>query len=304
MRHLRRQIAVALVTVGLTLGLTAGPAAADNGPRQTNYVAALLYSALNADASPPGANDWNCRPGARHPHPVVLVHGTAENRYTTWSELAPRLARDGYCVFALNYSDMMATPFRGMGDIVNSAYQLQHFVDRVIRATGAREVDIVGHSQGGMMPRYYLQRLNGSRYVHRLIGLAPSNYGTTLYGVLPLVASLPGGAAVFGAPCQSCVQQTVGSLFLDDLNRGDDTVPSVRYTTIVTTYDEVVVPYSNAFLHDGGLRNITLQKVCTDDHTDHLGVPYDPIAIRLVRNALDPAHAKRPTCRFVPPVVG
>jgi triacylglycerol esterase/lipase EstA (alpha/beta hydrolase family) len=115
MRHLRRHVAVALVTVGLARSLTAGPAAADIGPRQTNYVAALLYSVIRADASPPGANDWSCRPSARHPHPVVLVHGTAENRYTTWSELAPRLAHDGYCVFALNYSDLMATPCPACG---------------------------------------------------------------------------------------------------------------------------------------------------------------------------------------------
>lgn len=304
MRHLRRHLAVALVTAGLVLGLTTDPATADSGPRQTSYGAALLYSVLDPDASPPGANDWSCRPSARHPHPVVLVHGTAENRYTTWSELSPRLARDGYCVYALNYSDMMATPFHGMGDIVNSAYQLRHFIDRVLGATGAREVDIVGHSQGGMMPRYYLQRLQGGRHVHRLVGLAPSNYGTTEYGVLPLVTSLPGGAAVLSVPCQACAQQTAGSLFLDDLNRGDDTVHDVRYTTIVTKYDEVVVPYTNGFLRDGGVRNITLQRVCSDDRTDHLGLPYDPIAIRLVRNALDPRHAKRPTCRSVPPVVG
>jgi hypothetical protein len=92
-------------------------------------------------------------------------------------------------------------------------------------------------------------------------------------------------------------------MFLDDLNRGDDTVAGVRYTTIVTKDDEVVVPYTNGFLRDGGVRNITLQDVCADDHTDHLGVPYDPIAIRLVRNALDPRHATRPTCRSVPPVL-
>lgn len=80
-------------------------------------------------------------------------------------------------------------------------------------------------------------------------------------------------------------------------------MPGVRYTTIVTKYDEVVVPYTNGFLRDGGVRNITLQDVCADDHADHLGVPYDPIAIRLVRNALDPGQAKRPACQFVPPVV-
>lgn len=105
-----------------------------------------------------------------------------------------------------------------------------------------------------------------------------------------------------GVPCSACAQQVVGSLFLEDLNRGDDTVRGVRFTTIATRYDEVVTPYTNGFLHDGGVRNITLQNVCAQDRSDHLGIPYDPIAIRLVRNAL-PDNAKRPTCRFVPRVL-
>lgn len=306
---MRKQLAVLSLALGLTAGLVGGPAvdspatAADTGPRQSTYVAALAHSLLAPDASPPGANDWSCRPTARHPRPVVLVHGTAENRYTTWSELSPALARDGYCVFALNYSGLVATPFRGLGEIPDAARQLRYFVDRVLAATDARQVDVVGHSQGGLMPRYYLQELGGNRHVGRLVGLAPSNYGTTLFGVLPLITSLPGGATLLSAPCRSCVQQTVGSDFLEDLNRGDDTVRGVRYTTIVTEYDEIVTPYTNGFLHDGGVRNITLQNVCADDYTDHLGIVYDPIALRLVRNALDPTQARRPACRFVPPVL-
>ncbi len=293
---------------GLLLALLAaavpnGPAAAaaaDTGPELKNFPEALLYSVTEPTATPLGANDWDCTPSRRHPRPVVLVHGTAENRFDNWALMSPTLADAGWCVFALNYNGLSPTPFYGTRDIGESALELGHFVDRVLRRTGARQVDLVGHSQGGMMPRRYL-RVDDSaaRKVHDLVALAPSNYGTTASGVLPVIGSLPGGEVVLGVPCFACVQQREGSDFLRDLNRGPDTVAGVRYTVIATTHDEVVTPWRNAFLRDGRaayVRNISLQDRCPADQVEHLGISYDPVAIRLVRNALDPATARPPTC--------
>ncbi|GAA2932476.1 hypothetical protein GCM10020221_30310 [Streptomyces thioluteus] len=64
--------------------------------------------------------------------------------------------------------------------MAKSAEQLSAYVDRVRAATGAGKVDLVGHSQGGMMPRYYLDFLGGGPKVNSLTGLAPSSHGTTL----------------------------------------------------------------------------------------------------------------------------
>ncbi len=59
-------------------------------------------------------------------------------------------------------------------------------MQKVLAATGAKQVDIVGHSQGGMMPRYYLRFLGGAAKVETLVGLAPSNHGTTVNGLFTL----------------------------------------------------------------------------------------------------------------------
>ena len=78
------------------------------------------------DADPPGANNWACKPTARHPRPVVLVHGTAGNKNTNWQTYAPLLANNGYCVFALTYGVSAGTPkgldqFGGLDAIETSA---------------------------------------------------------------------------------------------------------------------------------------------------------------------------------------
>src|SRR5918998_3698884 len=156
---------------------------------------------ISPGISPPGANDWTCKPSAAHPYPVVLVHGTFGDMTVSWNLISPRLKRDGYCVFALDYGH------RGTDPIEGSAAQVSDFVDRVLAATGARRVSLVGHSQGGMMPRYYLKFLGGAAKVDDLIGLAPSNHGTAN----PLAA--PAGFA-----CPACRQQAAGSAFLANLN--------------------------------------------------------------------------------------
>jgi triacylglycerol lipase len=236
--------------------------------------------------SPPGANDWSCRPSAAHPEPVVLVHGTFGDMTVSWNELSPVLVRDGYCVFALDYGN------RATGPIEDSAQQLATFVDQVLAATGASKVSIVGHSQGGMMPRYYLKYLGGASKVDDLVGLAPSNHGTTSFGQW----------AQYAYDCEACTEQIAGSAFLTDLNSGGDTVPGVSYTVVSTTHDEVVTPYTSQALSGTAdqVTNVVLQDKCPADVTDHLGIVYDPIAVQWVENALarpgpaDPGFT--PTC--------
>jgi pimeloyl-ACP methyl ester carboxylesterase len=284
-------------------------AASSRTPVVYSGVAALAAAAARPDTAPAGANDWSCVPRAAHPRPVILVHGTVENMTYNWFSLAPLLAGEGYCVFALNYGQEPgirvglpgATRSGGVAPVADSARELARFVDRVRGATGSRKVDIVGHSQGGMMPRYYLKFLGGAAKVGNLVGLSPSNHGTTVGGL----ALLPGVPQLLTAGLGPSVQdQIAGSAFLTRLNAGGDTVPGVRYTVIQTSLDDVVTPYSSAFLTGPHVTNILLQRQCPSDLSDHLGISFDEVALRDVRNALDPAHAVASRCGVTVPVNG
>ncbi|HKT04091.1 MAG TPA: alpha/beta fold hydrolase [Rugosimonospora sp.] len=302
-----KNFSVAAVAAAVT-AVAATPTAASAStsyPVVYSFAAGIAAALASPGAAPPGANDWSCTPTAAHPDPVVLVHGTFGNMTDSWQALSALLANDGYCVFALNYGGGADTDlFQGYGDIPTSAGQLAAFVNRVLAATGAAKVDIVGHSQGGMMPRYYLGFLGGAGKVKRLVGLAPSNHGTDLDGLTGLLAAFPGGSSAVAAACVACAQQIAGSSFMATLNGIGDTVPGVTYTVIETRHDEVVTPYGTAFLGGSAVTDITLQDQCALDLTDHLGIVYDQIALHDVLNALDPAHATSPLCTVVLPVLG
>ncbi|MDH6111288.1 triacylglycerol esterase/lipase EstA (alpha/beta hydrolase family) [Kitasatospora sp. MAP12-15] len=256
-------------------------------------------AAAQALAAPlvPGANDWSCKPSSAHPRPVVLVHGTFANGSVNWLTIAPALAANGYCVFALTYGAQPDVPvLRAIAPVADSAQQLSTFVDGVLAATGAGQVDIVGHSQGGMMPRYYLKFDGGAAKVHTLVGLAPSNHGTTLDGLSTLAQSYPGAAAVVGSLCPACTDQLVGSDTLNRLNADGDTLPGVTYWVIATRYDEVVTPYQSQFLTGPDVHNVLVQDLCPANAPDHVLMATDPVVEHEIRHALDPADVGDATC--------
>jgi hypothetical protein len=119
------------------------------------------------------------------------------------------------------------------------------------------------------------------------------------------LAQLPGVPQLLTTGLGPSVRdQMVGSAFLDRLNAGADTVPGVRYTVIESSLDEVVTPYTSAFLAGPGVTNILLQRQCPGDLSDHLAISFDAVALRDVLNALDPAHAVAPRCDLTLPVNG
>ncbi|MFE2642592.1 esterase/lipase family protein [Streptomyces nigra] len=306
------------VALPLALGLT-GTATASAEPAPPRPVldvaAAVAYGLVHPEAAPAGADDWSCRPSREHPRPVVLLHGSAANAYANWSMLAPYLKSLGYCVFAPNYGGTPGNPFKATGPIPKSARQVARYVDRVLKATGASKVDLVGHSQGGgPTPRWYLRFEGGTDPAHpkrnkvrRLIALAPSNHGGDISGVGTVTGRLGLDPAVSAVVGQAWSDQMVGSAVNRRLDRDGDTQPGVSYTVVSTRYDLFATPYRNNFLTAGPgatVRNILIQDVCPQDMSDHLSLAYDTNAAQLVRNALDPAHARPVRCGLTLPLLG
>ncbi|MEU9230170.1 alpha/beta fold hydrolase [Streptomyces massasporeus] len=263
--------------------------------------AAVTVPATTAQAAGAPSSGWNnysCKPSAAHPRPVVLVHGTLGNSVDNWLGLAPYLKVRGYCVFSLDYGQLQGVPFfHGLGPAEKSAGQLKDFVDKVLAATGAAETDVVGHSQGGMMPRYYLKFLGGAAKVNALVGIAPSNHGTDLNGFTKLLPYFPGAADLLSKNTPALADQVTGSAFLTKLNAGGDTVSGVRYTVIATKYDEVVTPWRSQYLNGPDVRNVLLQDLCSVDLSEHVAVGLlDRVVFHEVANALDPGRATPTTC--------
>lgn len=300
-----------LIAIGIALGavvpvLTWQAHAEDALPVTYSFTGGVLAASAEGDVSPPGANDWSCRPTQRHPRPVVLVHGTFANRNNNWRTYAPLLANERYCVYAFTYGLVPETDLvkvGGMAPMQDSARQLARFIAKVRATTGAAKVDLIGHSQGTLMPNYYVKFLGGARFVKNYISLASLWHGTRAGTPFRLLASLLGADDFTEAPiCKACAQMATGSDFIQKMRRGGVAVPGVSYTNIVTKYDELIAPYASGI--ESGMRNIVIQDHCALDLSDHAEITADPVAARVVLNTLDPGHRRPVPCMLVLPLTG
>lgn len=319
------RVRAAILAGLLVIALTAVVVLPESGPNGSAHADAPSYPVVysiaagvqaeltSPGAAPPGANNWSCVPSPEHPEPVVLVHGLVANMTENWQTISALLANNGYCVFALTYGTDPGLAFPGdqiggLQPMEASAQVLSAFVDRVLASTGAKKVDIVGHSEGATMPYYYVKDLGGAAKVARYVGLAPVFHGTSLSGIgtlAQLMAGIfPDAAQAVGQFCGSCQEFLPGSAFLADLAADAPAVPGVAFTDIVTRLDEAVTPYTSGLLTGPNVTNIVVQDQCPLDLADHIALAADPVAAQDVLNALDPAHARAPTCGLVLPLLG
>jgi hypothetical protein len=210
--------------------------------------------------------------------PVLLVPGTGSNAHDNFSwNYEPQFNKLGIPWCAVSF------PYNGNGDIqVNGEYVV--YALRTMYARAGRKVSVVGHSQGGMVPRWALRFWPDTRQmVDDVIGFAPSNHGTTQAGL-----------ACHGSCIEANWQQAYMSNFIRALNSYQETFPGISYTNVYTHNDEVVRPNSDdtgsSSLHGGGGRitNVAVQDVCPADSSEHdtLGT-VDAVAYALAIDALD-----------------
>lgn len=204
--------------------------------------------------------------------PVIIVAGTFSPSFAN-EPLAARLRADGYKVW------IYELPGLGLGDIAQTSQPLASLVDSVRAQTGASKVDLIGHSQGGLVARYYVKYLGGSSRVDRVISLGAPHYGTYVANL----ATFFGLGSCIGIV--ACQQMSIGSAFLNNLNAGPDVVSPVRYTNIYTAYDELVRPVTNATLKDGAT-NVKVQDQCWARIVGHVGLILDGTVYDGIRDAL------------------
>ncbi|MBE1501591.1 triacylglycerol esterase/lipase EstA (alpha/beta hydrolase family) [Amycolatopsis lexingtonensis] len=258
--------------------------------------ALVLSAAVPAQAAAGGNNDFACRPSAAHPNPVVLLHGTFSTYYEDLNFLQADLASRGYCTFSLTYGAYPQFPFvGGLKPVAESSLEIKNFVEKVRTATGAAQVDVVGHSEGGLQSIYLAKMQGIQSEIGKVVAIAPPTHGANASGLLTLAYTL------LGKSTWDTIVKTIGlPIFADELdggaaivalNTGPVAQPGIDYTIITSRYDELVTPTETSFIREPGVHNTYVQDSCPFDPVGHIGEAYDLNVWHLVRNALDPANA-------------
>jgi len=211
--------------------------------------------------------DDDDRPRRRHrgakggpQRPVLLVHGILGQRHLYWNLFKRRLVADGFRVHDV------VLPYALLGDIRIAARVLADKVEATLAGDGADKVDIVCHSAGGLVARYYLTYLKGDRDVRHVVTLGTPHGGTYFAYLLQL-------------PFLSIARQTrPGSHLIQEISRPGAVPPHVRITSLWSPVDGVVLPPENAILP--GARNVKVP------WTTHWGFLWNQHVYDLVRDAL------------------
>ncbi|QFZ18301.1 esterase/lipase family protein [Saccharothrix syringae] len=224
--------------------------------------------------------------------PVLLLAGTGVNsdQYFGWN-WKHALTRAGipWCA-----SDVPgpASANENFADIQVRAEYVVHAI-RTMRAVAGRRIGVLGHSQGGLVPRWALRFWPDVRpMVDDVVALAPTSHGTPL-GTLMCPAMCP--AAVW--------QQRTDANFVRAVDSHRQTFRGISYTVLSSHADPLVPPASADLTGPGWVANVRLQDACPADTADHDGVgTTDPVAEALALDALahrgpaDPARLDPAVC--------
>jgi triacylglycerol lipase len=199
--------------------------------------------------------------------PVLLVPGYGGSA-ASLSGLASRLRDAGRDVA------VVALPDRGQGDLAAQADALSSAVDAVLARTGARAVDVVGYSAGGVVARLWATEQAGAGQVRRLVMLGSPLHGTD-------VARL--GTLVSGTCPLACQQLAPDSAVLSRLD-AEPLPAGALALSLWTASDEVVQPPTSSVEED--VPSPSVQSVCPSRTVNHGSLPTDRVAQSIVVEAL------------------
>lgn len=237
-------------------------------------------------------NDYGCR--SEH-NPVVLLHGLSLNRDTFLSTLAWHLKDMGYCVFSETYgAHPIPSWVGGVRPMRDTAKEIASFIRSVKDKTGAAKVDLVGHSEGGVMAIYVPMTQEGiANIVDHNIALGPAIHGAQYYGLTDVfyiggeVTRQLAALALKTFGCPACDDMaTGGAVYNDFLNAAQIVQQGNKASIIMSTKDTLVAPDVSR-IDEEGVRNISIQDKCPDDPVGHAGLASDKTVWEIVINELN-----------------
>ncbi|QBS45305.1 triacylglycerol lipase [Nocardia sp. CS682] len=293
--------------IGLTTSQQASTAAADELPVIYGNGQMLHIAMTGWDSPVPGADDYSCKPSAEHPRPVVLTGSTFLSAAVNWTALAPSLHNHGFCVFTVDYGRQLYNippGLNGMDPIPLSAEQVRNTVDQILSATGAEKVDLVGHSQGGVVDRYYLNELGGAAKARQMVLLSSPYRATGLPVDMAAVARDMIPEPLYRAILYNGRIPPLYLNFLDPWTFGKAQVlrPEITYTVVTDIADEVGL--LGGMIAPAGAANAATEYIndrCPFDFSQHFAQPYSPTAVAMITEILDPGYHATPPCT---PILG
>ena len=156
-------------------------------------------------------------------NPVLLVHGINDTG-AIFEKMAPYLTQLGWSVY-----DLDLIPSNGDLGLEQLGQQVANYV--ATKFPPEQPFDLVGFSMGGIVSRYYIQRLGGINRVQRFITLASPHNGTWM----AYLSERPG-----------CIQMRPDSTFLHQLNQDAVMLEQLNFTSIWTPFDLMIVPANSS----------------------------------------------------------
>ncbi|MEH2355676.1 esterase/lipase family protein [Nostoc sp.] len=161
-------------------------------------------------------------------NPVLLIHGIDDTE-AVFHRMAAQLRLQGWSVYSLNL-----VPNNGDVGLDELAKQVADYVTATF--VPEQRLDLIGFSMGGIVSRYYVQRLGGINRVQRFITISSPHYGTVV---------------AYGSSRPGCLQMRPDSIFLKDLNSDAVMLGQLDFTSIWTPYDLMIVPANSSQMSVG-----------------------------------------------------
>ena len=219
-----------------------------------------------------------------HESPVLYIHGVT-SRSRAFRPNAERLRDEGFWVWGYDYGDMFAPGFYGMGNLDSIIEDVHANVDHVLEQTGAEHLDIVAHSQGGLMTKLFIAN-GGAPKVRRVVAMGANFHGTDVRGratrFAPLISRYPRAASTLASP--GVIQQLADSPWVRTHLNVPDTYPEIVYTSLYSPADVLVTPNETSMLASvsgADVVNINVAEAYGGYAPRHALMERDPLFIEL-----------------------